>query len=289
MIHVQHLTKVYNDQTRGRFVAVDRVSFTVRPGEIFGLLGPNGAGKTTVLRILSTVLKSTSGIALVSGYDVATQPAEVRRRIGFVSNNTAIYDRMTAWELVQYFGRLHGMPKDVLNQRLESLFDQLRMNDFRDVPGAKMSTGMKQKVSIARAMVHDPPVLVFDEATLGLDVLVARNLLSVIRSLRDAGKCLIFSTHIMSEVERLCDRIAIMHRGRILDTGSLEDLRARHSEHDFEELFFGLLSRHEQVERDQADGHDPDAWSSTIASRDQLPASMQLDPLVQGVPGGIVS
>ena len=289
MIHVQHLTKVYNDQTRGRFVAVDRVSFTVRPGEIFGLLGPNGAGKTTVLRILSTVLKSTSGIALVSGYDVATQPAEVRRRIGFVSNNTAIYDRMTAWELVQYFGRLHGMPKDVLNQRLESLFDQLRMNDFRDVPGAKMSTGMKQKVSIARAMVHDPPVLVFDEATLGLDVLVARNLLSVIRSLRDAGKCLIFSTHIMSEVERLCDRIAIMHRGGILDTGSLEDLRARHSEHDFEELFFGLLSRHEQVERDQADGHDPDAWSSTIASRDQLPASMQLDPLVQGVPGGIVS
>ena len=289
MIHVQHLTKVYNDQTRGRFVAVDRVSFTVRPGEIFGLLGPNGAGKTTVLRILSTVLKSTSGIALVSGYDVATQPAEVRRRIGFVSNNTAIYDRMTAWELVQYFGRLHGMPKDVLNQRLESLFDQLRMNDFRDVPGAKMSTGMKQKVSIARAMVHDPPVLVFDEATLGLDVLVARNLLSVIRSLRDAGKCLIFSTHIMSEVARLCDRIAIMHRGRILDTGSLDDLRTRHSEHDFEELFFGLLSRHEQAERDQVDGHDPDAWSSTTALREQLPTSVKLDPLVQDAPGGMVS
>ncbi len=289
MIHVQHLTKVYNDQTRGRFVAVDRVSFTVRPGEIFGLLGPNGAGKTTVLRILSTVLKSTSGIALVSGHDVATQPAEVRRRIGFVSNNTAIYDRMTAWELVQYFGRLHGMPKDVLNQRLESLFDQLRMNDFRDVPGAKMSTGMKQKVSIARAMVHDPPVLVFDEATLGLDVLVARNLLSVIRSLRDAGKCLIFSTHIMSEVERLCDRIAIMHRGRILDTGSLEDLRARHGEHDFEELFFGLLSRHEQAERDQTDEHGPGAWSSTTASREQLPTSVKLEPAVESVPGGMVS
>ncbi len=245
MIQVQHLTKTYEDLQRGRFVAVDRVSFTVRRGEIFGLLGPNGAGKTTVLRVLSTVLSPTSGIANVAGYDVVRDPAEVRRRIGFVSNNTAMYDRMTAWEMVEYFGRLHGMPKDELRHRLETLFETLRMNDFRDVPGGKMSTGMKQKVSIARAMVHDPPVLIFDEATLGLDVLVARNLLEVIRVLRESGKCLIFSTHIMSEVERLCDRIAIMYRGTILDTGTLEELRSRHDEHDFEELFFGLLSQHE--------------------------------------------
>jgi len=122
------------------------------------------------------------------------------------------------------------------------------MNDFKDCPGSKMSTGMKQKVSIARALVHDPPVLVFDEATLGLDVMVARNLLAVVRSLRDAGKCLIFSTHIMSEVERLCDRIAIMHDGRILDTGTLEELRSRHEQHDLEELFFSLLSRYEAVD-----------------------------------------
>ncbi len=245
MIHAQHLTKTYEDLSRGVFVAVDRVTFTVGRGEIFGLLGPNGAGKTTVLRMLSTVLTPTGGIATVDGYDVARDPAEVRRRIGFVSNNTAIYDRMTAWEMVEYFGRLHGMPRKELNERLESLFDQLRMHEFRDVPGAKMSTGMKQKVSIARAMVHDPPVLIFDEATLGLDVLVARNLLEIIRRLRETGKCLIFSTHIMSEVERLCDRIAIMHRGRILDTGSLEELRERHGQTDFEELFFSLLSRHE--------------------------------------------
>ncbi|MEM9643673.1 MAG: ATP-binding cassette domain-containing protein [Planctomycetota bacterium] len=246
MIQVQHLTKTYEDLHRGKFVAVDRVSFTVRSGEIFGLLGPNGAGKTTVLRILSTVLAPTSGIATVAGYDVANEPAEVRRKIGFVSNNTAIYDRMTAWEMVEYFGRLHGMPRPALQSRLEQLFDQLRMNDFRDVPGGKMSTGMRQKVSIARAMVHDPPVLVFDEATLGLDVLVARNLLSVVRTLREAGKCLIFSTHIMSEVERLCDRIAIMHRGRILDSGTLGELTSRHEQDDFEELFFGLLNRHER-------------------------------------------
>lgn len=251
MIHVQHLTKTYEDLRRGRFHAVDRVSFTVRDGEIFGLLGANGAGKTTVLRILSTVLAPTSGIATISGYDVVYDAAEVRRRIGFVSNNTAIYDRMTAWEMVEYFGRLHGMESGALLDRLETLFDQLRMNDFRNVPGAKMSTGMKQKVSIARALVHDPPVLVFDEATLGLDVLVARNLLSVIRSLREAGKCLIFSTHIMSEVERLCDRIAIMHRGRILDTGTLQELTERHREDDFEELFFGLLSRHEATDLGQ--------------------------------------
>ncbi|WP_372726087.1 ATP-binding cassette domain-containing protein, partial [Novipirellula sp.] len=118
MIHVQHLTKTYDDLNRGRFIAVDRVSFTVAPGEIFGLLGPNGAGKTTVLRILSTVLSPTSGIANVAGHDVVQDPAEVRRRIGFVSNNTAMYDRMTAWEMVGYFGRLHGMSRDELRERL---------------------------------------------------------------------------------------------------------------------------------------------------------------------------
>ncbi|MCO8121157.1 ATP-binding cassette domain-containing protein [Stieleria sp. TO1_6] len=267
MIHVQHLTKTYEDLQRGRFVAVDGISFSVRKGEIFGLLGPNGAGKTTVLRMLSTVLEPTAGIATVAGYDVVRDSADVRRHIGFVSNNTAIYDRMTAWEMVEYFGRLHGMKSDPLQQRLEELFEQLRMNEFRDVPGGKMSTGMKQKVSIARAMVHDPPVLVFDEATLGLDVLVARNLLLVIRSLREAGKCLIFSTHIMSEVERLCDRIAIMYRGKILDTGTLTELRQRHNEHDFEELFFGLLSQHEQEIQDRRGVSFPSTLDATAGEQ----------------------
>ncbi|MEL6897639.1 MAG: ATP-binding cassette domain-containing protein [Planctomycetota bacterium] len=246
MIEVRELKKVYEDLQRGRFVAVDSISFRVEPGEIFGLLGPNGAGKTTVLRMLSTVLRPTSGLAKINGFDVTTHPTEVRRQIGFVSNNTAIYDRMTAWEMVEYFGRLHGLERDLLQQRLTGLFDQLRMEDFRDCPGSKMSTGMKQKVSIARALVHDPPVLVFDEATLGLDVMVARNLLNVVRKLRDQGKCLIFSTHIMREVERLCDRIAIMHRGTILDTGTLQQLRDTHQQDDFEDLFFGLLSQHEE-------------------------------------------
>jgi len=207
MIDVVALTKIYQDGNMDRYVAVDRVHFQVRPGEIFGLLGANGAGKTTLLRILATMLRPTTGTVRVAGYDVQEFASEVRRRIGFVSNNTAIYDRMTAEEMLLFFGKLNGLSGDRLHKRIESLIETLRMGDFRKQPGAKLSTGMKQKVSIARALIHDPPVLIFDEATLGLDVMVARNLLQVIGQLKQCGKCIIFSTHIMSEVERLCDRL----------------------------------------------------------------------------------
>jgi sodium transport system ATP-binding protein len=242
MIVVDNLIKTYRDLRRGPVVAVDHMSFEVRPGEIFGLLGPNGAGKTTAMRILCTVLRPSGGTARVAGFDVATQPHEVRRHIGFMSANTAIYDRMSAWELVEYFGRLHGMAAAQLRQRMERIFTDFQMNEFRDVLGAKMSTGMKQKVSIARALVHDPPVLVFDEPTLGLDVLVARAVMQNIERLRGLGKCVLYSTHIMREVERLCDRVAIVSRGRIQACGTLAELRARHGEEDLEELFFRLVS-----------------------------------------------
>jgi sodium transport system ATP-binding protein len=260
MIHVQDLSKSYYDLRHGSFVALDGISFEARPGQIYGLLGPNGAGKTTALRILSTVLQPTSGQALVAGYNVVTQPSLVRRRIGFLSANTAVYDRMTAWEMVMYFGRLHGMSDEVLRERMENLFDRLKMFEFRDVLGAKMSTGMKQKVSIARAIVHDPPVLIFDEATSGLDVLVARALLRTVAELREQGKCIVFSTHIMREAERVCDRIAIMHRGSILAEGSLDELRGRHTQRDLEELFFQLISRHDEVQQGatRADGSSLD-------------------------------
>lgn len=247
MIHVHALTKSYADLRRGEFFALRGVDFNAYSGEIFGLLGPNGAGKTTALRILSTVLRPTSGIATVNGCDVVTQPSLVRRQIGFVSMNTGVYDRMSAWEMVEYFGRLFGVPADRLREQMESLFTRLQMNDFRDVLGAKMSTGMKQKVSIARALVHDPPVLIFDEPTTGLDVLVARALLKSIAELRELGKCIIFSTHIMREVEKLCDRIAIIHRGAVLAAGTLPDLRELHGEPDLEELFFRLIADHEQA------------------------------------------
>ncbi len=243
MIHVEHLSKHFSDLRRGNIVALEDVSFEVRPGEIFGLLGPNGAGKTTCLRILSTVLTPTSGVATIAGYDVLKQAADVRGQIGFMSGNTGIYDRMTAWELVEYFALLYGMEEPLVSQRLAETFTTLQMNEFRDVLGSKMSTGMKQKVSIARTIIHNPPVLIFDEPTTGLDVLVARAVLQAIASLRDQGKCIIFSTHIMREVEKLCDRVAIIHKGRVLATGTPAELLERSGQSDFEELFFELLSR----------------------------------------------
>ena len=253
MIHAVELTKSFDDFRRGSVNALDHVSFDVQPGEIYGLLGPNGAGKTTCLRIFSTVLRPTSGHATVAGFDVVAQPGEVRARIGFMSGNTGIYDRMTAREMVEYFGRLYGLDEDALQKRIDDIFTMLQMHEISDVLGLKMSTGMKQKVSIARTIVHDPPVLIFDEPTIGLDVLVARAVLKAIESLRDQGKCIVYSTHIMREVEKLCDRIAIIHKGRILAAGTVAELEDEHDEQDMEELFFDLISQHdERVAAEQA-------------------------------------
>jgi sodium transport system ATP-binding protein len=242
LIEVVNLMKSFRDLRRGLVHAVDHVSFEARPGEIFGLLGPNGAGKTTTMRILCTVLRPTGGVARVAGYDVVTQAGQVRQHIGFLSANTAIYDRMSAWEMVSYFGRLYGLSEERLRERLETVFAALHMNDFRDTLGAKMSTGMRQKVSIARAIIHDPPVLIFDEPTAGLDVLVARAVLENIEQLRQLGKCILFSTHIMREVERLCDRVAVISRGQVQACGTLAELREQHGQNDLEELFFSLVS-----------------------------------------------
>lgn len=252
MINVHRLTKRFADLRTGAFTALDNVTFEVKPGEILGLLGPNGAGKTTCLRILSTVLKPTSGSAFVAGFDVSTHPEEVRARIGFLSNNTGIYDRMTGGEMVEHFGRLYGIPEGALQQRISELFERLQMTNVRDVLGSKMSTGMKQKVSIARTIIHDPPVLIFDEPTSGLDVLVARKVIDEVKALRDQGKCIIYSTHIMREVEKLCHRIAIIYRGKILAMGSVQELADQYHESDMEELFFKLIDRHEA---DLAAGH----------------------------------
>ncbi len=257
MILVEHLAKSFLDYRRGWVPAVADVSFECRPGECFGLLGPNGAGKTTTLRMLSTVLRPTGGRAVVAGHDVGREPERVRARIGFMSAGTGIYDRMTAWELVEYFGRLYGLEPGPLRERMEGLFDWLQMNDFRDVLGSKMSTGMKQKVSIARTIVHDPPVLIFDEPTSGLDVLVARAVLQKIAALRDQGKTIIFSTHAMHEVEKLCDRVAVIHKGRLQALGAPTELLERYDQPDLEELFFFLVERAEKIKT----GTAPDLWA----------------------------
>jgi sodium transport system ATP-binding protein len=241
VIQVEHLSKQFLDYQRGWVSAVSDVSFECRPGMIFALLGPNGAGKTTTLRILSTVLKPTGGRAVVAGYDVMTDPERVRANIGYMSSSTGIYDRMTAWELVEYFGQLYGFRGEELRWRMEAVFDWLQMNDFRDTLGSKMSTGMKQKVSIARTIVHDPPVLIFDEPTSGLDVLVARNVLQKIAELRDQGKTIVFSTHAMHEVAKLCNRVAVIHKGQVQAEGEPLELLERYEQPDLEELFFYLV------------------------------------------------
>lgn len=241
MIAADRLTKIYHDPKRGDVVAVDAVSFECVSGEIFGMLGPNGAGKTTTLRMLATILSPTSGTAVLNGYDVNLEARDVRGSIGYLSGETGLYARLTPRETLRYFGRLNRYPKEKLDARVEELVDLFEMREFGGVRCEKLSTGMKQKVSIARAVVHDPPILIFDEPTAGLDILVADALLTYIETCRAQGKCVVFSTHIMSEAERLCDRIAIIHRGRIRGVGTLEELRRDTGERFLEKIFLSLV------------------------------------------------
>ena len=236
-VEVEALVKVFHDEGRGRVAAVDGVSFHVDRGEIFGLLGPNGAGKTTTLRTLATVLAPTSGRAAVMGHDVVQAPTEVRRSIGFLSTSTALYPRLTARETLEFFARINGFPEDRVEARVAALVERFGLGSYAQARVDKLSTGMKQKVSIARAIVHDPPVLIFDEPTVGLDVLNAHELQQVIRELRGEGKTVVFSTHIMSEAEKLCDRIGIIQGGRILACDTLEGLRSATGLRYLEDIF----------------------------------------------------
>ncbi len=242
MIEALKLTKVFHDKKRGEIRAVDGVSFLCQPGQIYGLLGANGAGKTTTLRMLATILEPTDGTARVAGYDVVTQSNQVRAHVGFLSTATALYGRLSAQETVEYFGRLFGLDEATLHRRIDEVFTRLEMNEFRDRRCDKLSTGMKQKVSIARTLVHDPPVMIFDEPTVGLDVMTARSIVGFIRECREHGKTVVFSTHVMSEAEKLCDTIGIIHNGHILAEGSLAELRQRYGEQELEEIFVRVVS-----------------------------------------------
>jgi sodium transport system ATP-binding protein len=226
MIEARHLTKTFQDKKRGEIRAVDDVSFTCRPGQIYGLLGANGAGKTTTLRLLATLLQPTSGTATVAGFDTATAAEKVRANVGFLAASTALYGRLTAREMITYFGRLNGLTDAAIAPASSVLADELDMHEFLDRRCEKFSTGMKQKTSIARTLVHDPAVMIFDEPTLGLDVMTARAIVRFVRDCRDRGKTVIYSTHVMSEVEKLCDTIGIIHGGRLVAEGTLAELRA---------------------------------------------------------------
>ncbi len=248
MIQVEGLTKIFHDKKRGKVVAVNNLEFNCRKGQIFGLLGPNGAGKTTTLRILATMILPTKGKVMLNGFDVVKEANKVRRQIGFLSSETGLYDRFTPRETVKFFGRINGMEDRIIEKRMTEIFHNLDMEDFQDVRVNKLSTGMKQKLSIARCIIHDPPILILDEPTVGLDIITARIVTEYVKGFREQGKCIIYSTHIMREAERLCDVIAIIHQGNLITQGTLEELKKNSSSEDLEEIFFELIAKGEDSE-----------------------------------------
>ena len=225
MIEVLNLRKTFHDRKKGDVPAVRDISFSCGPGRVFGLLGRNGAGKTTTLRMLATILAPTSGTARIDGLDVTQKPGEVRKRIGYLSGDTKLYDRLTGRELLTYFGELAGMTAPSIAGRIAELQVSFGLGEFLDKRVGKTSTGMKQRLSLARVVLHDPPVLIFDEPTSGLDVMGAREVLKIVQELKSKGRTIIFSTHIMSDAEKICDEIAIIERGSLLAQGSASALR----------------------------------------------------------------
>ena len=234
----------------GDFTAVNQVSLTVNPGEIVGLLGPNGAGKTTTLRMLAGILTPTSGQVEIGGMDLVSHPLEVKRRIGFLSGDTQLYRRLTARELLVYFGSLYEVPKDQLTQRVQELIQQLDMSSFADRPCGSLSSGQKQRANIARAFLHHPDLLILDEPTATLDVWSGQFIVEAIRREKAQNRAILFSTHIMSEVEYLCDRIYLVHGGRIVEQGTVAEILSRSGFSNLTDTFLNLAR---QVERAPAE------------------------------------
>jgi sodium transport system ATP-binding protein len=253
MIQVQNVSKVFTITKQqkkelgvlgGSVKAVDDVSFECKPGRIFSLLGPNGAGKTTLLRLIATILKPSSGSINVAGYDTIANDRDVRQRIGFITGSTGLYERLTTNELVKYFADLYGVEKNVFEKRKRELFDILGIDGFSTKKIGQLSTGMKQKVSLVRTMIHDPEVIVFDEPTAGLDVIAAKNIIDLIKQCKDQNKTVIFSSHIMSEVDLLCDDLAIIHKGILLFNGTMDDFRKQMQTRNLTEEFIRLVENY---------------------------------------------
>lgn len=232
MIHIENLTKSFTATTKKGLKketttvnAVNNISFDCKPGRIFSLLGPNGAGKTTTLRMIAGIIKPTSGTAIVDGVDILKDSDEVKKHIGFLTGSTGLYERLNPDETIDFFGKLYKIPEAKLNERKEYLFEKLGINEFRKKRMGQMSTGMKQKVSIARTLIHDPEVLIFDEPTSGLDVITAESIIELIRESKENNKTVIFSSHIMSEVDLLCDDLAIINKGNIIYNDTFENFK----------------------------------------------------------------
>lgn len=241
MIEIHNLAKSFNDVT-----AVKDVSFNAKDGYITALLGPNGAGKSTTFRILSTVIQADSGQALVDGINVADDPMAARRQIGVMPHNAGLYTRLTGLENIRYFGQLQGLDKHTLQQRIDALVDSLDMADFVKRRTAGFSQGQKIKVALARALVHDPKHVVLDEPTNGLDVMATRALRRIINNLKEEGRCVLFSSHIMQEVDALCDDVIVIGKGEVKFDGSIEALRANAGTDDLEEAFIQMAGIEEE-------------------------------------------
>lgn len=241
MISVQNLKKTFHDKKRGAIHAVDGVTFQVKAGEIYGLLGLNGAGKTTTLRMLATMLRADEGSILINGKDAASHPEDVRAQIGFLTGSTGLYWRLSPREIMEYFGRLSGMPDDLIRSRSEDIINRLALHEFVDRRVDKLSSGQKQRASIARTLIHDPPVLILDEPTIGLDVITSRAIVDFIADAKRRGKSVILSTHVMHEAAKLSDRIGIIHAGRIRCEGTLEEFRRQTGKNDLDDIFVAAI------------------------------------------------
>lgn len=237
MIEVNNLCKTFK-----KINAVDNINFTVGDGEIIGLLGENGAGKTTTLRMLATMLKPSSGTAKINGKDIIKEAGEVRGEIGILfGGEVGLYDRLTARENIKYFAELNGMSNEKIEKSITYLIKKLEMEEYIDRRVGKFSKGMKQKVAIARSIVHEPSVMLFDEPTSGLDVTASRVVQNFILECKKNGCAIVFSSHTMQEVERICDKIVIIHKGKILETGTIEYFKEKYEKEDMEEIFMMLV------------------------------------------------
>lgn len=222
MVVAEHLGKLYQ-----QFTAVDDVGFSVPAGQVYGLLGPNGAGKTTILRVLATLLHPSRGTARVAGFDVVRQPLEVRQHLGLVNGGMQVYERLSGKEVLQFFAGLYGVEGALFRQRLDWVTQLLGLDAILERRVQAMSSGMRQKIVIARAILHQPRVLLLDEATAGLDVFARRAVLDFVQQYRNLGNTLIYSTHVMSEAEEVCDRVGFLHQGRLIYQADLSEAQQR--------------------------------------------------------------
>lgn len=240
MLEIKNVTKKFKNTT-----VVDNVSFDVKKGEIVGLLGENGAGKTTTLRMISTMLKITEGEILVNDISSSNEPEKVRSEIGILfGGDVGLYDRLSGRENIRYFANLYGIPNEEANKEIDRLAKEFEMTDYIDNPVGKYSRGMKQKISISRSIIHKPSVMLFDEPTTGLDVSAARVVQDFILKCKEEGKTILFSSHSMKEVEKLCDRVVIINKGKLVESCKISELKERYNDTDLEEVFLDIIGGH---------------------------------------------